>query len=155
MAVTWSGPELHVPPGETAHIEAQFDAPLPDAGTEASRVITVNATDGRRTSTGTVTFVQVASASPMTTLALRLEPAIVRVKDADSATAQVLIDNQRGRSGVRVYLGGGDPERAVRFTLPQPVVDVAAGQVQVVGLRLDSWRPRRLRSGPVRSGDSE
>jgi P pilus assembly chaperone PapD len=54
---------------------------------------------------------------------------------------QVLIDNQKGRSGVRVFLGGSDPERAVRFTFSQPVVDVAAGQVQVVGLRLDSWRP--------------
>ncbi len=141
VSVTWSGPELHVPPGRTGYLDAQFEAPLPDAGTEANRTITVAATDGRRTSTATVTFVQAASASPMTTLELRLEPSIVRVRDADSAMLQVLIDNQRGHTGVRVYLDGSDPERAVRFTYSQPVVDVAAGQVQAVGLRLDSWRP--------------
>ena len=117
VRVTWSGPELHVPPGGTAYIEAQFDAPLPDAGTEVTRTMTLSATDGRRTSTATATFVQAASASPMTTLALRLEPSIVRVRDVDSATVQVMIDNRRGRSGVRIYLGGSDPERAVRFTL--------------------------------------
>jgi hypothetical protein len=141
VQVTWSGPELHVPPSGTAFIDAQFEAPPPDAGTEGSRTITVTASDGRRTSTATVTFVQVTSASPMTTLALRLEPSIVRVRDVDSTVVQLLIDNQRGHSGVRVYLGGSDPERAVRFTFSQPVVDVAAGQVQVVGLRLESWRP--------------
>lgn len=141
VRVTWSGPELHVPPGATAHTEAQFDAPLPDAGAEVTRIITLSATDGRRTSTATATFVQAASASPMTTLALRLEPSIVRVRDVDSAMAQVLVDNRRGQSGVRVVLGGSDPERAVRFTFAPPVVDVAPGQVQVAGLRLDSWRP--------------
>jgi len=141
VRVTWAGPELHVPPGGTAHIEAQFDAPLPDAGSEVSRIVTLRATDGRRTSTATVTFLQVASASPMTTLGVRLEPAIVRVQDADSATVQAMIDNRQGRSAVRIVLGGSDPERAVRFTFSPPVVDVAAGQVQVVTLRLDSWRP--------------
>ena len=141
VRVTWSGPELHVPPGGTAYIEAQFDAPLPDAGTEVTRILTLSATDGRRTSTATATFVQAASASPMTTLAVRLEPSIVRVRDVDSAPLQVMIDNRRGRSGVRIFLTGNDPERAVRFTFAPPVVDVAAGQVQVVSLRLDSWRP--------------
>lgn len=141
VQVTWSGPELHVPPGGTAYLDAQFEAPLPDAGTEANRTITVSASDGRRTLTATVTFVQTVSASPMTTLALRLEPSIVRVRDVDSAMVQLLIDNQRGRAAVRVYLGGSDPERAVRFSFAQPVVDVGPGQVQVVGLRLDSWRP--------------
>ncbi len=127
VQVTWSGPELHVPPGGTAYLDAQFEAPLPDAGTEANRTITVSASDGRRTLTATVTFVQTVSASPMTTLALRLEPSIVRVRDVDSAMVQLLIDNQRGRAAVRVYLGGSDPERAVRFSFAQPVVDVGAG----------------------------
>jgi P pilus assembly chaperone PapD len=141
VRVTWSGPELHVPPGGTAQTEAQFDAPLPGAGTEVTRTVTLSATDGRRTSTATATFVQAASASPMTTLAVRLEPSIVRVRDVDSVTVQVMIDNRRGQSGVRIVLGGSDPERAVRFTFSPTVVDVAAGQVQVASLRLDSWRP--------------
>jgi hypothetical protein len=141
VRVTWSGPELHVPPGGTAQIEAQLDAPLPEAGTEVTRTVTLGATDGRRTSTATATFVQVASASPMTTLTVRLEPSIVRVRDVDSVTVQVMIDNRRGQSGVRVVLGGSDPERAVRFTFSPTVVDVAPGQVQVASLRLDSWRP--------------
>jgi P pilus assembly chaperone PapD len=101
----------------------------------------VSASNGRRTSTATVTFLQIASASPMTTLGVRLEPSVVRVRDADNALVQVLIDNQRGGTGVRVFLSGSDPEQAVRFTFSAPMVDVAAGQVQVVGLRLDSWRP--------------
>ncbi len=106
-----------------------------------SRTVTVTVMNGRQTSTATATFVQVASASPMATLAVRIEPSIVRVQDADGATVQVTIDNRRGRSGLRVFLTGNDAERAVRFTFSPPVVDLRPGEVRSVTLRLDSWRP--------------
>lgn len=77
----------------------------------------------------------------MSTLALRVEPSIVRVQDADGATLQVMVDNRRGHGGVRIFLDGSDPERAVRATFSPQVVDLGPGQVRAVSLRLDSWRP--------------
>ena len=113
-----------MPPGGTAQTDARLEAPLPDAGTEVSRTVTFSAMDGRRTSTATATFVQAASASPMSTLAVRIEPGTLRVSDVDSATLQVVLDNRRGLSGVRIFLDGSDPERAIRFTFSLPVVDL-------------------------------
>ena len=77
----------------------------------------------------------------MSTLALRVEPSIVRVQDADGATLQVMVDNRRGHDGVRIFLDGSDPERAVRATFSPQVVDLGPGQVRAVFLQLDSWRP--------------
>jgi hypothetical protein len=141
VRVSWSAAELHVPPGETAQTDVRFEAPLPDAGSEVSRTVTISAVAGRRTSTATATFVQSRSASPMSTLALRVEPSIVRVQDADGATLQVMVDNRRGHDGVRIFLDGSDPERAVRATFSPQVVDLSPGQVRAVFLQLDSWRP--------------
>ena len=141
VKVSWAAAQVQVPPGQTAYTEARFTAPLPDAGTEVTRTVTVTASDGRRTATTTATFVQVASASPMTTLGVRLEPTVVRVQDADNASVQVVLDNRQGRTGVRLFLECSDPERAVRGTFTPPVVDVAAGQIQIAMLRLDAWRP--------------
>ncbi len=141
VRVDWSQPALRVPPGGTAQIDFRLQAPMPDAGTEVSRPVTIDATYGNRTTTTTVTFVQTASVSPMETLGLRLDPAMIRVHDADSANAQVVVDNRRGRAGVRVNLEGSDPERIVRFGFSPPYVDVGPGQVQVVGVRVDAPRP--------------
>lgn len=104
-------------------------------------MITVNASDGRRSTDVMVTMVQAASASPMSTLAVRLEPAVMRVQDADTATVQVVLDNRRSRAGLRVFLEGGDPERAVRFTFFPPVADIGPGEVRSVPLQLDTHRP--------------
>ena len=108
--------------------------------------MTVTASDGRRTASTTATFVQVASASPMTTLAVRLEPTVVRVQDADNASVQVVLDNRQGRTGVRLFLESSDPERAVRGTFSPPVVDLAAGQISDRGAA-----PGRL-AAAVRTG---
>jgi hypothetical protein len=141
VQVSLASSNLHVPPGGTAQTDARLEAPLPDAGSEVSRTVTFSATDGRRTSTATATFVQVASASSMSTLAVRIEPSIIRVSDVDSATLQVILDNRRGHSGVHIFLDGSDPERAIRFTFSLPVVDLGPGQEVEVFLRLDAWRP--------------
>lgn len=142
VRAAWSSPQLHVPPGQTAQVEIRFEAPLPEPGTEVSRTVTIAGTDGRRTSTAVATIIWAASASPMTTLALHVEPSVVRVRDADGASVQVTVDNQRGRSGVRVFLGGTDPERVVRFTFTPAVVELRPGEARTVTLALDSWRPQ-------------
>lgn len=141
VRVDWSPLQLDVAPGGTAHAEARLQAPMPAPGTEVSRTVTVKAVDGRRTSTTTMTFVQIASASPMETLVVRLEPSIVRVRDADTAQLNVLLDNRRGRTGLRVRLEGNDPERAVAFRFTPPVADVGPGQVLPVRLQVDARRP--------------
>ncbi len=141
VRVSWGQEQLHVPPGQTAHAEVRFEAPLPEPGTEVSRAVTVSASYGRRTSTATATFVQVASASPMTTLGVRIDPSVVRVRDADGAQVQVVLDNRRGATGVRLSLQGSDPERAVRFTFSSPVVDVGPGQMLAVPLTVEVRRP--------------
>jgi hypothetical protein len=141
VRVSWASPQLAVGPGRATYADARLEAPLPEAGSEVSRTVTLSATDGRRNSTATVTFVQIASASPMATLALQIEPSIVRVLDADGATVQVMVDNRKGQTGIRVYLEGSDPERAIGFVFSPPVVDLPAGQVRPVVVQLNSWRP--------------
>lgn len=141
VRVGWEQPMLHVPPGRTAQTQVRFEAQPPEAGAEASRVITIGAGDGRRRATTTATFVQTASNSPMATLALRLEPSVLKVRDADGAHGQVLVDNRRGARSLRVQLQGSDPEGTMRFAFQQPVVDVPAGQTATVGVRVDAWRP--------------
>jgi hypothetical protein len=142
VRVSWAVPQLDVPPGEAVYVDARLQAPLPDPGTEVSRTLTVTAENGPRTSTTSATFVQVASASPMATLVIRTDPSVVRVADSDSATSQVLVDNRRSRTAVRVFLTGTDPERAIRFSFPPSAVEVGAGQVLAVPFRMDAWRPQ-------------
>ena len=142
VRVSWASPRLDIAPGGTAQVDLRLQAPLPEPGSEVSRTLTVTATDGERTSTTTATFVQAASASPMATLVLRTDPSVVRVQDVDTATSQLVVDNRRGRAGVRVVLSGTDPERAIRFAFASPTVDVAPGQAVVVGFRMDAWRPQ-------------
>lgn len=43
-------------------------------------------------------------------IAVGIEPSIVRMSDIDSATLQVMLDNRRGLSGVRIFLDGSNPE---------------------------------------------
>ncbi|GAA1432278.1 hypothetical protein GCM10009616_21350 [Microlunatus lacustris] len=141
VRVGWSQRLVHVPPGRTVSVEAVLEAPLPEPGAETSRRVTVRASEGLRTCSAEATFVQTRSETPMATLGLRLEPAVLRIRDADRAELAVVLDNRRGQQPVRVTLEGSDPERAVRFGFAAPVVTVPAGQVQAVGLRVDCRRP--------------
>ena len=140
--VGFDNPQMHVPPGQTVQTQVRLQAPLPELGTDASRTVTITATDPkRRTSTAVATFVQSASASPMTTLAVSLEPEVTKVRDADGAVTQLVLDNRKGRFKVRLQLSGVDPERAVSFEFVPPVVDVEAGMVRRIEVRMGSWRP--------------
>ncbi len=157
VRVAWASPELHVPPGGTAQTELRLASPLPDPGSETSRTVTISGSDGKRTSSTTLTLVQTASASPMATLAVRLDPSVVRVHDADGARVQLVLDNRRGRSAVRLGLTGHDPERAIGFDFAPPQVAVGPGQVATVSVGLRSPRPEsgqeRTRPFTVSAGD--
>jgi hypothetical protein len=77
----------------------------------------------------------------MSTLGLGIEPSVVRVNDADSATVQITLDNRSGRSGLRIVLEGHDQDGAIQFTFSPPVVDLGAAQATAVFLRLYCLRP--------------
>ncbi|HEY6812724.1 MAG TPA: hypothetical protein VI074_08535, partial [Propionibacteriaceae bacterium] len=134
-------PVLEVGPAASASVVVTVTAATPGPGQQISRALTVSAFDGSRRVDTVITFVQAASASPMSTLGVRIEPSIVRVQDADGTTLQVILDNRRGHSGIRLFLDGSDPERATRATFSPAVVGLGPGQVRAVSLRLDSWRP--------------
>ena len=145
VKVSWAAAQVQVPPGQTAYTEARFTAPLPDPGTEASRTVTVTASDGRRTATTTTTFVQAASASPMTTWAYASSPPWSGCRTPTTPACRSWTTG-RAEPGPSCSWSPADPERAVRGTFTLPVVDLAAGQIQIVMLRLDAWRPRTGRS---------
>jgi len=135
-------PVLDVGPATTGSVRVVVVAPKPPPGEDVTRSLTVTANDGTRNVEAPITFQQSASVSAMATLALRVEPSIVRVQDADGANVQIVIDNRQGASGLRLFLEGRDPERAIGFSFNPPMVDVGPGQVQPVTVRLDAWRPQ-------------
>jgi hypothetical protein len=132
---------FEVGPATSGSMQVAVTASRPEPGREISRILTLTAFDGARRVDALITFQQSTSASPMSTLGVRIEPSIVRVNDVDSVSVQVDLDNRRGQSGIRIFLDGSDPEGAIRFTFSPPVVDLGSGKVAAVFLRLDSWRP--------------
>ena len=136
----WETSEIRVPPGRTSEVGLRLTAPLPEPGTEVSRAVTLTAADGRRVARSQVTLVQTASASPMTTLAVHLDPSVVRLPNRRRGSASVFVDNRHGQAPIRVSLRGDDPENTVAFTFTPAVLDVPAGQS--VGSRVAFSAPR-------------
>ena len=65
---------------------------------------------------------------------LHAEPSVLRVRDRDSATCAVVVDNSGSNHPVHLRFAGSDPERAVRFHFEPPVLEVgpaASGSVVV------------------------
>jgi hypothetical protein len=88
---------LEVAPAATGSVLVSVTAAEPEPGQEISRPLTITALDGnRRVDTG-ITFQQVASASPMSTL-------------ADEGYSVKVIDNRSSAQPVRVAMRGDDPE---------------------------------------------
>ncbi len=140
---TFEPESLQVGPGANGSVRVVVAAPGPLPGEEISRQLTVIATDGgRRTVETQVTMQQGHGVPALTALAVRIEPSLVRVTDADGADVQVVLDNRRGSSGLRLSLEGRDPEQAMRLGFATAVVDLAAGELLAVPLRLDAWRPQ-------------
>ncbi|HEU5485184.1 MAG TPA: hypothetical protein VFU98_09770 [Microlunatus sp.] len=129
VSAGWSTTELRVPPGGSSEAEVRLSCPVPEPGTEASHAVTVTASDGLRVARTQVTVVHTASASPMTTLGVQLDPSVLRLGTRRQGAATVVLDNRRGHQPVRVWLRGDDPENALRFTITPPELTIGPGQV--------------------------
>jgi hypothetical protein len=65
---------------------------------------------------------------------LHAEPSVLRVRDRDSATCRVVVDNSGSNHPVHLRFTGSDPERAVRFHFEPEVLELgpaASGSVLV------------------------
>jgi hypothetical protein len=76
-------PLLEVGPGASGSVLVTLTAALPEPGQKITRPVTVSAVDRNRRAGTVITFVQAASASPMSTLAIQTEPGILRFQNTD------------------------------------------------------------------------
>lgn len=136
---TFTPEVLEVPAGETAAAAVRLTAPTPDPGQTATRQLTIAAADGEEQVTAGATMLQTATEeAPMT---IRVEPTLVRVRDSESGRLDVVIDNRGGLRTRRIFLGGRDPERLVRFAFSPPSMDVLAGETGTARLRIEAPPP--------------
>lgn len=141
VQVYWRSAEVRVPAGGTADIELQLVGPIPEAGTEITRIVTLTASDGRRVARTQVSLVHSASASPMTTLAVELDPSVLRLGSGRRGTASVVVDNRRGATAARVWLQGDDPENSVSFGFSPTELVVGPGQLLTSRVTMSVPRP--------------
>lgn len=141
VRVDWSLTEVRVPPGGTTDVDLRVSAPGPEAGAEVTRSVMLTASDGRRTARTRLDLVQVTSASPMTTLAVHLDPSVLRIGNGRRGTLNAVVDNRRGQQPVRVWLTGDDPENLVRFTCTPAELLIDAGQTAASRVQLQAPRP--------------
>ncbi|MFT4167278.1 MAG: hypothetical protein QM650_18740 [Microlunatus sp.] len=142
VQVYWRYAEVRVAAGGTADVELQLVGPVPEAGTEVTRVVTVTASDGRRVSRTQVSLVHSASVSPMTTLAVGLDPSVLRLGSRRRGVSSVVVDNRRGVTAARVWLQGDDPENSVSFGFSPPELIVGPGQVLTSRVTMSVPRPQ-------------
>ena len=107
---------------------SDVSCPAIEPGTEVSREVALVASDGKRTARTPVTLRQSASTSPMTTLAVRLDPSVVRLTNRRRGSSAVIVDNGQGRAPIRLWLRGDDPENVLAFTFTPAQLDIPAGQ---------------------------
>lgn len=137
----FSQPRLYVRAGEQARIFATVQAPLPRPGEEIERPISVLCHDGRDESEATGSLVLAASASPMTTAQLRLEPEHVSVRNRRRGRFRVTLDNTKGALPLHAWFSGTDPEGLVRFTFTPPRLEIPPGATATAALRVWSKLP--------------
>lgn len=128
VRATWSTQQLQVPPEGEESTEVRFAAPAPEPGGEVSRTVTIVAREGHRQAEATVTFTQSASHAAIETLALRLDPSVLRLGGRRRGRLTAVVDNRRGRTVVGVTLSGHDPEESLRFELSPSSLQVQPGQ---------------------------
>lgn len=137
----WRSAEVRVPAGGTADVELQLVGPAPEAGTEITRIVTLTASDGRRVARTQVSLVHSASASPMTTLAVALDPSVLRLGSGRRGATSVVVDNRRGATAARIWLQGDDPENSVSFGFSPTELIVGPGQLLTSRATMSVPRP--------------
>ena len=137
----WSASEVRVPPGGSTDVDVRLTCPAIEPGTEVMREVALVASDGKRTARTPVTLRQSASVSPMTTLAVRLDPSVLRLTNRRRGSSSVIVDNGQGRAPIRVWLRGDDPENVLDFAFTPAELEVPAGQSVVSRMTFSGPRP--------------
>jgi hypothetical protein len=138
---------VDVPAGETADSTVRFAAPEPPPGKDASRQLTVTATDDDGPVAVQVTIVQVTSPEPERhPVRLRLEPSQVSAVDTTAVDLDIVVDNRAGHEDAVVSLRGRDPANAVSFVFDHNGFTVPAGRAVRLGMHLGSAPPPRGQS---------
>jgi len=129
-------------PGESTRVQVATTSRPPDPGTEITRSLSISATEGTgRVARTQLSLVHTASPSPMATLAVQLDPSVLRLGSGRHGSARVVVDNRRGHSAARVRLRGNDPENVVSFGFEPPELSVGPGQVLATRVRMSTPRP--------------
>ncbi|MET0964981.1 MAG: hypothetical protein ABWZ02_01205 [Nakamurella sp.] len=76
-----------------------------------------------------------------TPIGLRVEPVLIRAKDAEAGNFRVTVDNTAGNHTRRVTLAGRDGEGAVRFSFSPSELELAAGGTAVADVRIEAPAP--------------
>ncbi len=140
-------PVVDVDRGQIARAQAQVDAYPPEPGHDVTRQFSVSASDNAVQGAGQEveadgTFIQSTSPPPPDEpMTLRLDPSVVRVRNAGGGSLTAVADNRGGSRPRRVQFSGYDPERVVRFSFEPPVVDLPPGQAAGVLVRMSAPRP--------------
>ena len=85
--------------------------------------------------------IELTVAAVATPLVLRVEPSVVRAKDAEPGTFRATIDNSDGNQGRQVTLSGRDTEGVVRFTFTPGVIEVPPGESAGADVRIEAPAP--------------
>jgi len=157
VVAQWTTTEVWVPAGEVTEVEVRLSSPLPEPGTEVTHPVTLAVTDGLRAARAQLTVVHSASASPMTTLGVQLDPSVLRLGSGRRGSSTVVVDNRGGRQPVRVRLLGDDPENVIAFAFNPAELTIGPGQAQasrvVVSTRRAPTGPQLTRPFTVAASD--
>ena len=132
---------VEVPAWSMVEAAVTFAAPLPAAGQQLNRQLTVAATNDEGPILATVNLMQ--SALPYEPIKVQLQPSSILLTDADQADFEVLVDNRGGHSGVTVVLSGSDPQQRLSFAFVPARFVAVAGHITRAHGRLRAHRPPR------------
>ncbi|QHT57746.1 hypothetical protein GXP71_17810 [Cellulomonas sp. H30R-01] len=135
-------PAVDVPALGTADVRVRFSAPAPDPGREATRRLTLSASDDDGPVSTSVTVVQRTAAEeepePFT---VRLEPSHLHVVGTDTGAFDVIVDNRAEDDGLAVDVTGRDPQRLVAFSFGHDRFVVPGGRATRVHALLRTSAP--------------
>ncbi|GCD20344.1 hypothetical protein CTKZ_19060 [Cellulomonas algicola] len=135
-------PAVDVPALGTADVRVRFSAPAPDPGREATRRLTLSASDDDGPVSTSVTVVQRTAAEeepePFT---VRLEPSHLHVVGTETGAFDVIVDNRAEDDGLAVDVTGRDPQRLVAFSFGHDRFVVPGGRATRVHALLRTSAP--------------
>ena len=144
MHFAFSPPSLDVLAGELGRARLRIEAPPPPAGQEASRALTVLATSPGTAGSGGHRDVRADHIGRAGGHAADRAAGSERRPGPGHRRRAAGGDHRQPRRHPgprRVFLSGRDPERLVRFTFSPPSLDVLAGDIGRVRVRLEAPLP--------------